>query len=155
MFGIEHSGGLGRPCAQWLAVQEYLVKGVNPLLSRDQRRRRPHPDKTDEQDALAIAQVLISEFDSLPVVEEDSYYRALRELSHRRDQLVKNRTRCKNQLHKLIHDNYPDYKRFFSCAFGKAALAFWHEYPHPSSLAKRWPEAPWGIPVPTQPQLIL
>lgn len=134
VFGIEDTGGLGRACAQWLVTQDYLVKGINPVFSSDRRKRQPHPDKTDMQDALAVAQVLVSEFDSLPVVEEDSYYRALRELSHHRDQLVKNRTRCKNQLHKLIHDNYPDYKQFFSCPFGKTALEFWHKHPHPSCL---------------------
>lgn len=134
VFAIEDTGGLGRPLAQWLVNHGYLVKGVNPVLSSDQRRRRPHPDKTDFHDAKAVAKVLISDFDELPSVVEDDHYRALREGSAYRDQLVRERTRLKNQLHAALHLHYPDYKEFFSDPFGKAALAFWQAYPHPSRL---------------------
>lgn len=134
VFGIEDTGGLGRSLAQWLVAQDRLVKGVNPILSDERRNKRPHSDKNDTQDARSVARVLTEDFDTLPTVQEDAHFQALREGTRRRDQLVKDRTRCKNQLHGLLHTHYPDYKAFFSDPFGKTALAFWHAYPHPSEL---------------------
>lgn len=140
VFGIEDTGGLGRSCAQWLTLRDRVVKGVNPVMSSDKRRKRPHRPKNDVIDAAAVAKVLIEEFDELPEVTDDDYFHALRELVNRRGQLVKNRTRCKNQLHKLLHDHYPQYKEFFSDPFGTTALAFWKKYPHPSLLEKVGPK---------------
>lgn len=134
VFGIEDTGGLGRALSQWLVSQGQLVKGVNPVFSSDRRRMRPHPDKSDYTDAHAVARVLIEEFDRLPTVVNDAHYQALKDGSRRRDQLVQARTRCKNQLHGLLHAQYPEYKTFFGDPFGKTALAFWHKYPHPSFL---------------------
>ncbi len=47
---------------------------------------------------------------------------------------MQRKTQIKNRLHKLIHQNYPEYKKFFSDPFGKTALAFWEKYPHPSEM---------------------
>lgn len=134
VFGIEDTGGLGRSCAQWLTLRDNLVKGVNPIMSSDRRGKHPHRAKTDKIDALAVAKVLITEFDQLPEVTVDDYYHGLRQLANRREHLVKTRTRCKNQLHKLIHNHFPNYKEFFSDPFGITALQFWRTYPHPSML---------------------
>lgn len=136
VFGIEDTGGLGRPCSQWLTLRNKLVKGVNPVMTSDRRKRRPHRAKTDKLDAAAVAKVLIENFNTLPQVTEDQYYHGLRELINRRTQLVKTRTRYKNEFHRLIHGHYPDYKQIFCDPFGSTALAFWHKYPHPSSLQK-------------------
>lgn len=134
VFGIEDTGGLGRSCAQWLTLQDQLVKGVNPIMSSDRRRKHPHRSKNDMIDAVAVARVLITDFDQLPEVTVDDYYHALRQITNRRSHLVRTRTRCKNQLHKLLHDNYPEYKKFFSDPFGATALAFWSKNPHPNLL---------------------
>ena len=103
-------------------------------MSSEKRKKRPHRPKNDVIDAVAVAKVLIDKFYELPVVTNDEYSRALKELVNRRDQLVKSRTRYKNQLHKLLHDQNPCYKEFFSDPFGATALAFWNKYPHPSLL---------------------
>lgn len=140
VFGIEDTGGLGRPCAQWLISRNRMVKGVNPILSSNQRSRQPHRAKNDMIDATAVARVLIDEFNNLPEVRVDEYYYALRQVVNRRDQLVRTSTQCKNRLHKLLHDNYPNYKEFFSDTFGITALAFWRKYPHPALLANIGPK---------------
>ena len=134
VFGIEDTGGLGRACAQWLRFNNQMVKGVNPIFSSQRRGRQPHRAKNDVIDATAVARVLIEEFDTLPIVIDNRLPHALRQLVNRRDQLVRNSTRCKNRLHKLIHENYYSYKEFFSDPFGVTALAFWHKYPHPGLL---------------------
>ncbi len=62
VFGIEDTGGLGRSCAQWLTLQDQLVKGVNPIMSSDRRRKHPpHRSKNDMIDAVAVARVLITD----------------------------------------------------------------------------------------------
>jgi len=140
IFGIEDTGGFGRPCAQWLTSEGLLVKGVNPVMSCSQRKRRPHKDKSDADDAAAVAKVVIAEFSTLPEVKKDDYYHALRQLVNRREQLVKTSTQCKNRLHKLLYEHYPEYKEFFSDSFGVTSLAFWHKYPHPSLLENIGPK---------------
>jgi len=34
----------------------------------------------------------------------------------------------------LIHQQYPQYEKFFSDPFGKTAMAFWEKFPHPAEL---------------------
>jgi len=67
-------------------------------------------------------------------VEEDETFETIRTLNNQRENLVQRKTQIKNRLHKLIHQNYPEYKKFFSDPFGKTALAFWEKYPHPSEM---------------------
>ena len=134
VFGLEDTQGLGRPLAQWLVNKGYTVKEVNPAITKRQRKHNPNPDKSDEVDAKAIANALLSEWEDLPVVEEDEVFQAIRQLHNQRKQFVKQRTAIKNRLHKLLHQQYPDYEQFFSNPFGKTARAFWQKFPHPSLL---------------------
>lgn len=134
VFGLEDTQGLGRSLAQWLVKQDYTVKEVNPAITKRERKHNPNPDKSDNVDAEAIARALISEWDNLPVVERDEIFEAIRQLNNQRLNLVKQKIEIKNRLHKLIHQQYPEYKEFFSDPFGKTAVAFWTKFPHPSEL---------------------
>ena len=134
VFGLEDTQGLGRSLAQWLVRKGYLVKEVNPALTKRERKHSPNPDKSDDIDAKAIADALISDWEELPQVEKDETFEAIRALNNQRQNLVQRKTQIKNRLHKLIHQNYPEYKEFFSDPFGKTALAFWEKFPHPAEL---------------------
>ncbi len=35
VFGIEDTGRLRRSCAQWLTLQDMIVKGVNSIMSSE------------------------------------------------------------------------------------------------------------------------
>jgi len=134
VFGLEDTQGLGSSLAQWLLDQGFTVKEVNPTITKRERKHSPNPDKSDKEDAKAIANALLSNWDDLPNVTPNSNFMAIRHLNNHRDSLVKQRTEFKNRLHNLLKKQYPNYKKFFSDPFGKTALAFWEKFPHPSEL---------------------
>jgi len=135
VFGLEDVRGLGQHLARSLIDHGYLLKEVNPVQTDRKRRHRAHPDKSDPEDALAIAKVLIDEFDKLPTIKSfDELYLSIQQLSGRRDSLVKEQTRIRNQLHMLLHHQYPYYQEMFKDICSKAALAFWDRFPSPSLL---------------------
>jgi len=134
VFGLEDTQGLGHSLAQWLIKKDYTVKEVNPVQTKRERKQSTSPDKSDKIDAEAIANVLLAEYDKLPTIKNDANFKAIRQLNNQRKSLVKEQTKVKNRLHNLIHQQYPEYKKFFSDPFGKTALAFWKKYPHPGEL---------------------
>jgi transposase len=135
VFGLEDTQGLGRSLAQWLVKRDYKVKEVNPALTKRERQHSPNPDKSDQVDGEAIANVLLAQWDELPTIHEDSNHKAIKQLNNHLRGLVKQRTQIKNQLHNLIHQQYPNYEEFFSKPFKvKTALAFWKKFPHPNNL---------------------
>jgi transposase len=134
LFGLEDTQGLGRSLAKWLIDKGYIVKEVNPSLTKRERDHSSNPDKSDKVDAEAIANVLLSKWDKLPSIKKDATYKAIRQLNNHRKSLIKDKTRLKNRLHNLLHQQYPQYQKFFSDPFGKTALAFWENFPHPAKL---------------------
>lgn len=135
VFGLEDTQGLGRSLAQWLIKRNYQVKEVNPALTKRERNHSPNPDKSDQIDAEAIANVLLAQWNELPTVRQDGNFKAIKQLNNHLRSLVKQQTQIKNQLHDLVHQQYPNYEEFFSCPFeGKTALAFWEKFTHPSQL---------------------
>ena len=54
---------------------------------------------------------------------------ALGQLVHRRDNIMKQRTRLVNQLHEQLCIAYPSYKQFFNDISRPTALYFWKHYP--------------------------
>lgn len=134
LFGLEDTQGLGHSLAQWLLDEGYTVKEVNPALTKRERHHSANPDKSDEIDAEAIANVLLTDFNELPDAIYDANFKAIRQLNNQRQTLVKEQTKLKNRFHNLIHQQYPEYEKFFSDPFGKTAMAFYEEFPHPSDL---------------------
>jgi len=134
VFGLEDTQGLGHSLSQWLLDQGYTVKEVNPALTKRERHHSANPDKSDEIDAEAIASVLITDFNELPDAFYDANFKAIRQLNNQRQTFVKEQTKLKNRFHNLIHQQYPEYKKFFSDPFGKTAMAFYEKFPHPADL---------------------
>lgn len=134
VFGLEDTQGLGSSLAQWLLDKDYTVKDINPAFTKRERDHSPNPDKSDKDDAEAIANVLLSEWGNLPTLKANPNFKAIRHLNNQRQSLVKQKTEIKNRLHNLLHHQFPNYKEFFSDVFGKTALAFWEKFPHPSQL---------------------
>jgi len=134
VFGLEDTQGLGHSLAQWLLDQGYTVKEINPALTKRERHHSPNPDKSDEIDAEAIANVLLTDYSKLPDAIYDANFKAIRQLNNQRQTLVKERTKLKNRFHNTIHQQYPEYEKFFSDPFGKTAMAFYEKFPHPAEL---------------------
>ena len=134
VFGLEDTGGYGRSLAMYLVEEKQIVKEVNSALSFFARRSYPTTQKSDEWDAYCVATVLISKMDELPDANPQDLYWTISQLVTRRNALVKASTALKNQLHIQLNHSYPSYGKFFCDIDGKAALAFWEEYPAPHLL---------------------
>jgi len=134
IFGIENAHGYGRSLTVWLIEKKYIVKDVNAALAYDQRKSAPTFKKDDEYDAYAVATVLINKLHELPDAKPEDAHWTLGQLVSRREKLVKDGTRLKNQLHQQLYVAYPSYKTFFKEIDGKTALYFYKTYPSPVHL---------------------
>ncbi len=85
--------------------------------------------KSDSDDAAAIALATVNMLDTLPDACPNDAYWSLGQLVHRRDNIMNQRTRLVNQLHKQLCIAYPSYKVFFNDISRPTALYFWEKYP--------------------------
>ena len=134
LFGLEDTGSFGRTLTGFLTDNCQKVKQVNSVLIARERKNQNITQKTDSIDAECAARVLLSKFGELPDADPNDKYWILRTLVVRRDQTVRNNTRSKMILHNLLTQNYPNYRKFFVGTFGKAAIAFFKQYPSPAAL---------------------
>ena len=130
VYGLENAYGYGRALAVWLIDKGYLVKDVNTAISHRQAKHRGAMyRKSDIDDAEAIALATLNMLDKLPDACPNDAYWSLGQLVHRRDNIMKQRTRLVNQLHEQLHIAYPSYKSFFNDISRPTALYFWENYP--------------------------
>lgn len=129
ILGLEDSNGNGETVARFLISCGYQVYGVNPCLTAQRRERTIHQDKSDEKDALLVTRTLISELDNLPQIkinEQIQRAEGLKGVVDDYDALVKTQTQLKNQLHKVLYQEYgTEYHRLFKDPFSKKALKYW------------------------------
>ena len=109
VYGLENAYGYGRPLAVWLIDKGYLVKDVNTAISHRQAKHRGAMYRKSD-------------------CPNDTYW-SLGQLVHRRDNIMKQRTRLVNQLHEQLCIAYPSYKQFFNDISRPTALYFWEHYP--------------------------
>lgn len=135
IFGLEDSYGYGSRLASFLFQTNIRVKMVPPVLVDYARRYETHPEKNDSLDALGIARVLIQRIDTLSdysISKENDLSKEIKELALDREFLVKERTRIKNQLHRLLHTAYnSEYREKFKDPFSVKALRYWKTHPLP------------------------
>ena len=135
IFGLEDSYGYGSRLARFLSQTNACVKMVPPVLVDYARRYETHPEKNDSLDALGVAKVLIQRIDSLPdysISKEDDLSKEIKELALDREFLVKEQTRIKNQLHRLLRQAYNSaYREKFKDPFSLKALRYWKSHPAP------------------------
>ena len=94
VFGLENAYGYGRPLAVWLIDKGYFVKDVNTAISHRQAKHRGAMyRKSDSDDAEAIALATLNMLDKLPDACPNDAYWSLGQLVHRRDNIMKQRTR--------------------------------------------------------------
>lgn len=135
VFGLEDTQYFGQSLAKFLISTGNYVKEIPCIKTERKRSKSAHPDKSDPDDALAIAKVLIQDFNKLQTMNTfDELHLAIRELSNQREALIKEQTKVKNRLHLLIHRQYPRYQKMFKTTFSKSAIAFWERFSHPSYL---------------------
>ena len=139
VFGLEDSYGYGLRLAKHLYGKGLLVKMIAPVLVDRERQYETHPEKSDSLDALGVAKVLIQRIDRLPnysVSKNDEISKNIKELTLDREFLVKEQSRLKNQLHRLLHKAYnSEYRTKFKDPFSLKALRYWRGHPVPQKRA--------------------
>lgn len=85
--------------------------------------------ESEQKAAEAIALATLNMLDKLPDACPNDAYWSLGQLVHRRDNIMKQRTRLVNQLHEQLCIAYPSYKQFFNDISRPTALYFWEHYP--------------------------
>ena len=110
-WGIEGAWNYGRGLAQSLVEAGAAVYEVNARWTAAGRRRGRTPGKSDRLDARAVALVVWREAATLPPVAADDETAVLDLLVSEREGLVVETTRLRNQLHQLLLQLDPDYRR--------------------------------------------
>ena len=141
VYGLENAYGYGRSLEVWLIAKGFIVKDVNTSLAHRQAKCRAMYKKSDSDDAEAIALATINMLDSLPDACPNDAYWSLSQLVNRRDNIMTQRIRLKNQLHEQITMAYPSYKLFFQDISRQTALYFWGNYPSEKYLKGKTPES--------------
>lgn len=141
VYGLENAYGYGRGLAVWLIAKGLMVKDVNTSLAHRQAKCRAMYKKSDSDDAEAIALATINMLDSLPDACPNDAYWSLSQMVNRRDNIMTQRIRLKNQLHEQLCIAYPSYKQFFEDISRKTALFFWEHYPSEKYLRGKTPES--------------
>lgn len=138
VFGLEDSYGYGSRLASYLYHKGLPVKMVSPVLVDKARKQETHPEKSDSLDAFGAAKVLIQRIDRLPdysISKTDEIAKEIKELSIDREFLIKEQTRLKNQLHRLLHQTYnSEYKEKFNNPFSLKALRYWKNHSAPKNF---------------------
>jgi len=138
VFGLEDTSAYGQRLATYL-YRNFPVKVVSPVLVVRERKKLTHPEKSDAQDALGVAKALISEIGTLPnfsISKTSEIAKGLKDLVVDREFLVKEQTRIKNQLHRLLHASYNSaYREKFKNPFAVRALEYWSKHPVPTDLS--------------------
>jgi transposase len=119
--GIECSGTFGAGLARLLIAASEDVREVPPNLSHREARRQS-TGKSDPVDALAIARVVARER-NLPSPRRVAVLDDLKVLCDHRDQLVRERTRLCNRIHRDLVVIRPGYERHVPRVLGKKNLA--------------------------------
>ena len=119
---------------QFISINIWLTKYES---HRQAKHRGAMYRKSDSDDAKAIALATLNMLDKLPDACPNDAYWSLGQLVHRRDNIMKQRTRLVNQLHEQLCIAYPSYKQFFNDISRPTALYFWEHYPSRKYLRKR------------------
>ncbi len=122
---IEGTGSYGAGLARCLASRGFTVYEVNPRWTAHARRSARRRDKSDDDDALAIARVALREDPALPLVRPpaDGPEELLGVLVAVREELLADATRIANRIHAYLPLLEPDYKHLLPDLNSKDGLA--------------------------------
>jgi transposase len=130
-IGIEGAWGYGRGLAQHLVAAGEMVHEVNPRWTAQGRRSARRPEKSDRQDARAVALFIQREAPSLPAISAEDETALLDLLATEREAAVVESTRLRNRLHALLLQLDPEYQLRMPPLRTKAGRAVLRAYEAP------------------------
>lgn len=136
LIGIEASGSFWENIYSFLKDKGFNVVLLNPYNTNKFREALSKKAKTDDIDALIIAQLLrTGEYVQSQVAEEN--IQALRELTNLRYEFVKERKNLQRQAYSLLSIIFPEYeKTVIAKPFLKASIAILKKFPTAKHLSE-------------------
>lgn len=137
-IGLESTGHYSTNILLYFVKANYKVMLINPLLTNmDRKATTVRKTKTDKVDARGICMFLDRNKNDFKPYTLISYHKnALKSLSRERFSLVKDFSKQKIKLQRLINLVFPEYLNFFSDLYTSSSLDLLYTYPTPK-LMKR------------------
>lgn len=140
LIGIEATGGFWENIYSFLKDKGFNIVLLNPYNTNKFREALSKKAKTDDIDALVIAQLLrTGEYVQSQVAEEN--IQALRELTNLRYKFVKERKDHQRQVYSLLSIVFPEYgKTVIAKPFSQASMAILMKFPTAKHISEAKPK---------------
>lgn len=137
-IGLESTGHYSNNILNYFYKAGFKVALINPLLTNmDRKATSVRKTKTDKVDSQAICTFLQrNKNDFQPYTPSLYHIEALKSLTRQRFQLVKERSKYKVILNRLVTIVFPEYLNLFSQLYGVSSLSILLNYPTPKKIAK-------------------
>lgn len=129
IIGMEGANGNGRQLCSLLMPRYQEIYEINPIQTKQRRDHHTSRDKSDPIDARLIIEVLTRKLERLPKITLQDQSRTsndLEQLVGFHNDLTRQRTRLKNQLHQLFHQEKPNYHLLKGLPFSQKSLGKWY-----------------------------
>ena len=145
VLGLEPTGHYWFTIAHWMIKNGITVVQVNPYAVKCTKEVADNSqNKDDQKDPKVIAELVKNGNYGMPYLPE-GVHAELRGLSRYRDQLMEDRTRAVNRLHREIKIHFPEYKDTFGDIDGVFSLKLLREAPMPDDILALGEEGVKGI----------
>lgn len=133
IIGMEATGHYWLSVYEYLTVQKYDVRVINPIQSDAFRKMYIRQTKNDSKDSFIIAQVMrFGQYSQTTLSDENTV--AMRQLTRFRMALVDNCGDCKRRIIALLDQVFPEYADLFSDTFGTTSKELLLNYPTPDDM---------------------
>ena len=137
VLGLEPTGHYWFCLAAWMITNNISVVQVNPYAVKQTKELEDNSQsKDDRKDPKLIANLVKDGNYGMPYLPED-LFADLRRLSMYRDQLLEDRTRTLNRLHRDMMICFPEYMDAFGKIDGTFALEVIQHAPFPEDILAR------------------
>ncbi len=134
VLGLEPTGHYWFCLAAWMVANGISVVQVNPYAVKQTKELEDNSQrKDDRKDPKLIANLVKDGNYGMPYLPE-KVYADMRRLSMFRDQLMEDRIRAMNRLHREMKIYFPEYKDALGKVDGAFALELLKEAPFPKDL---------------------
>src|SRR3954454_17646567 len=129
LIGLEDTNGLGIHLTSQLQAAGFTLRYSPAVITERERKHSTSKDKNDYLDAKRVGKAILAKSEETlpaPHIVPQERIRLLDLLLQEREEVVRERTALKNQLHGLLHQYYGNaYRQTFADIFGKKARAWY------------------------------
>ena len=137
-IGLESTGHYSNNILLYFVKLNYQVMLINPLLTNmDRKATTVRKTKTDKVDARGICMFLDRNKTDFKPYTLISYHKdALKSLSRERFSLIKDYSKQKLKLQRLVTIVFPEYLSFFSNLYIPSSINLLYSYPTPKLMSR-------------------